>query len=230
MSSGDGRAEVEQLLSAREFQYPKSPGERIGEWVGDRLEWLLDRLPGVDVPSGAFAGGVGAVIGWMLVALALAAIVVVAVVAARRWAPRQPRVAEAVSEVELEHRRTAREWAGDAAALEAAGEWKLALRARYRELVRTLVDRSQVQDLAGRTPGELCADVAHTTPAAAEDLAAATALFELPWYGAEPTGADENARFRAFSAAVLAASVEHPVDDAPTATAGRVQADAGERR
>jgi hypothetical protein len=230
VNSGDGRAEVEQLLSAREFQYPTSLGERIGEWVGSGLEWLVDRLPGVDVPSGAFGGGVGAVVGWLLVALAVAAIVVVAVVAARRWVPRQPQPASAVSEVELEHRRTAREWADDAAALEAAGEWKLALRARYRELVRTLVDRSQVQDLAGRTPAELCTDVAHTTPGAAEDLAAATALFELPWYGAVPTGAEENARFRARAASVLAAPVEHPLDGVPTATAGRVSVDAGEQR
>jgi hypothetical protein len=122
----------------------------------------------------------------------------------------------------VEHRRRAGEWADDAERFEAAGEWKLAVRARFRELVRTLVDRRQVADLAGRTTGELRDDLATTTPGATDAFDTACLLFELPWYAHVDTGAAENARFTAAAAAVLAAPVERTVDDRPVTAVGAV--------
>jgi hypothetical protein len=125
--------------------------------------------------------------------------------------------------VDTEHRRAASQWASDAARYEADGEWKLAIRARFRELVRTLVDRAQVADLPGRTSGELLADLARTTPAAGDDFQTAALLFELPWYADVPTGEDENTRFRAAATKVLAAEVLERLDAGPVARVGRVE-------
>ena len=72
-----------------------------------------------------------------------------------------------------------------------------ALRARYRQLVRTLVDRRQLPDIAGRTTGELREDLARTTPDAGEAFDTASLLFELAWYAHVPTGAEQSAQFRA---------------------------------
>ena len=87
------------------------------------------------------------------------------------------------------------------------------MRARYRELVRTLTDRRQLPDIAGRTTGELRGDLDRTTPAASSDFDAACLLFELAWYADVPTGPDESERFRAAAAAVLAAPVARSHDD-----------------
>jgi hypothetical protein len=110
------------------------------------------------------------------------------------------------TDVEIEHRRAATEWARDAAQLEAAGDWKGALRARYRHLVRTLVDRQQLPDVAGRTTGELRRDLADTTPDATEAFDTASLLFELAWYAHVPTGPEQAQRFRTASEAVMGAA------------------------
>jgi hypothetical protein len=211
------RDEVEEVMRRSEFQYPRSIMERIGDWIAERLERILG---GVDIPGepgSAFGGGVGSLVGWLLVFIALVALVAVVVVVVRNRVRRQPDQEEPVSDTELEHRRRARAWAGDADRFESRGEWKLAMRARLRELVRTLTDRHQVVDLAGRTTGELRADLAVTTPPASDDFDTACLLFELPWYADVPTGESENRRFKEAAARVLAAPVEVRVGEVPTA-------------
>lgn len=231
MITGDPRREeVEDVMSAPEFQYPKSIMERIGDWVAERFEGTADEVPGVDVPAGTFTGGAGSLIGWLIIGLAAAAVVVIIVMAVRHWVPRRRDDDEPVSEVEVEHRRSAGEWAGDAATHEAAGEWKLAMRARYSELVRRLVDRHQVKDLAGRTTRELLDDLTGTTPAATEDFGSACLLFELPWYADVPTGAEENQRIKELSAAVLDAEVVEPIDLGLRVQPGRVEVVGGVER
>jgi hypothetical protein len=231
--AGDpSRSEVEDLMSRPEFQYPKSFMERLGDWIGERLEGLFDRLPG-DTPSPSFGGGAGSLIGWLLVVSALAAVVFIIVIAVRRWVPRVADSGEELSEIETEHRRRASEWAAEANDLESRGEWKLAIRARFRELVRSLVDREQVADLPGRTTGELLADMSATTPGAVESFDTTCLLFELPWYAHQRTGPEENARFRVHAAEVLAALKEHDLHDhaagvADTAAVGRVEIVAGD--
>lgn len=216
------RDDVRELMSRPEFQYPKSIAERIGDWIGERLDRLFDRvgMPDTGLGGGSLGGGVGSIVAWLLIVLAAAAVIAVIVITVRQWRPRA-REEELLSEAEVEHRRRAGQWARDAERHEAAGQWKLAIRARLRELVRTLVDRRQVADLAGRTTGELVDDIALTTPAATAAFEEACLLFELPWYGEWPTGAEENARFRELAAAVLAAPVEHHMDGRPVAEPGR---------
>ncbi|MEZ5269189.1 MAG: DUF4129 domain-containing protein [Microthrixaceae bacterium] len=168
-------------MSRPEFQYPKSIMERVGDWIAEQLNRIFDRGPSEVSTGSTFSGGVGTLIGWVILALAVAAVIVIVVLVVRRWVPKHVGTAEETSEVEIEHRRTV-EWSRQAQDHESRGEWKLAMRKRYRELVRRLVDRGQVADLAGRTTGELLTDIEFTTPAAVEDFTTACLLFELPWY------------------------------------------------
>ena len=87
-------------------------------------------------------------------------------------------------------------WRVDAEQAEAAGEWKLALRARYRWLLGELIDRQLLVNVPGRTPGEYRTELARIRPDQATAFATATDLFERAWYGNEPTGPDENRQFR----------------------------------
>jgi hypothetical protein len=203
------RDDVREVLSGRAYDYTPSALERAGRWIAERLDDLLPDGP--SVPGGTFAGGIGSVLAWVLIAVAVAAVVAVVVVAVRRRV-RRPARAEPAARAEVEHRRRAGDWVAEAERLEAAGAWKEALGARYRALVRTLTDRHQLPDVAGRTTGELRGDLAATTPAAAADFDAASTLFELAWYADRPTGRHENAEFRAAAERVLAAEPRTRLD------------------
>ena len=100
-------------------------------------------------------------------------------------------------------RRSAREWRAEAEVHERAGEWKAALRARYRSLVADLAARGLLDEIPGRTAGEYRVEVAEAVPRVASEFAGATELFERAWYGNRPTGADEAARFRELEQRVL---------------------------
>jgi hypothetical protein len=80
--------------------------------------------------------------------------------------------------------------------------------ARYRELVTALVDDHVLADVPGRTSGEYRLEYAGARPARADEFAEATDLFERAWYGAEPTGPEENQRFRELSAEAVRAAGE----------------------
>lgn len=199
--------QVEQIMSRPEFTYEPSWMERLGEWINEQLEKLFGGAEPVDgtVAPSQFGGGAGSLIAWLIIIVALIAVIAAVVFALRRRVRRED-VDEDEVELEVEHRRRAAEWRSDAEEHERRGEWKLALRARYRELVRALTDTGQLPNVAGRTTGELRADLDATTPDAAADFDAASLLFELAWYADAPTDAAENRRFRELAAAVLAAT------------------------
>ena len=214
------RSEVRELLSGDEYSYEPSWMERFFEWLGEQLEELFP-APEPTAGGGVFVGGIGAVLAYVIIIVAVLAVVAAIVYVLVRRVRRVEPVEEPESTIEVEHRRSVRQWQGDAATHEAAGEWKEAVRARYRALVRELTDRRQLPDVAGRTTGELRADLAATTPEATADFDTASLLFELPWYADAPTGPAENEQFRVAAAAVLAAprpSVGASSDDEASGT------------
>ena len=85
---------------------------------------------------------------------------------------------------------------------EAEQRWREAMRARYRELIRELVDDRVLVDVPGRTTGEYRAELAAARPPAAPAFDALTELFEIAWYGGRPTGATQHQQFRQLAAAV----------------------------
>ncbi|MEZ5238870.1 MAG: DUF4129 domain-containing protein [Microthrixaceae bacterium] len=218
-----GRGDVAEVMSRPELQYPRSVPERIGDWVAQRLD---DLFGGAPAPGAADIGGpssaMASLVGWVLVLLAVALVIVVVVLAVRRWVPRGDEEDEEQTSLETEHRRSARDWRSDAERHESEGRWKLALKARHRELVRTLVDRAAVADVPGRTDTELARDLQRSTPGAGEAFDTASMLFELAWFAGLPTGAEENERFRRAAAEVLACEVTEPLDREPVLVPGTV--------
>ena len=197
--------EVRRVMAREEFQYEKSWFDRLSDWIGRQLEELFGGGGEVTAGSGAaFGGGIGAVLAWILILAAVAAVVAVVVYVVVRRIRAPERVEGPDTEIEVEHRRSARAWAEDADRLEAEGDWKGALRARYRHLVRTLVDRGKLPDVAGRTTGELRDDLAVTVPDAGAAFDTASTLFELAWYAHVETGPEQSARFRDAADEVLA--------------------------
>jgi Domain of unknown function (DUF4129) len=205
-SADDVRRTMREIFERPEFQRSKSLLQRVVDQI---LEWLgrnTDvQAPGVS-PSG-WGGPIGTIVLWVaaiLVVIALALLVRKIILA---WRPRRKTTSKPV-DVHVDDERDATEWASDAEALEAAGRWKDAIRCRYRELVARLVESETVSPMAGRTTGELRADLASGAPVVAREFSEATLLFELPWYADAPTGPPENHRFRELSAAVLAGAAD----------------------
>lgn len=185
------RQAAQDILARPEFRPPpRSIPQLVVDFVGRQLERALNAL---------LAGGRGSLVGWLLLVAALGSLTFFAlrIVTGVRVDPRR------VPAVDLEPRRPAADWRAEAAAHEARGEWKAALRCRYRALVADLAAKGLVDEVPGRTAGEYRLEVRSSVPGAATDFDGATQLFELAWYGNRPTGEEENRRFRSFAENVL---------------------------
>jgi len=195
---GPSREEVRRVatetFSRREFLRTKSIWQRIIEWIADHLHFS----PGV---GGQFTA-MSQLVSWLVAVVAVVALVGVFVIVIRRWTPRARSDGEKV-ELEIAEERTTAQWRSDARRLEDEGRWKDALRARYRELVGELVDRSILDPRPGRTTGEFRDDVASAAPQVAESFDEASWLFELAWYADAPTERAENEKFSHLAADVL---------------------------
>lgn len=199
------RSAADSILSDPRYDVPPEPlPERILGWFSEQIGKVLGSVVG---------SGAGTIIAWAVVAAAVGLVVFLVVRYGRVGRIELPRRAEASTMVELS--RSPAEWQREAAALEADGRWREGLRARHRGLVAELVGRGAIPDQAGRTAGEYVADVRRRLPAAAEEMAEATALFERAWYGDVPTGPAESQRFQDLASAVRSA---------PAPRAGRPEA------
>lgn len=178
----EARRRAEEILSGPEFDRYHAPPPGFS-------------LPDLSRPA--------SVVAWIVVAIVVAVMVLV-VIHLVRSLQREPATPEQTGvEVSLdERRRRWRDWIGEAERLEAAGDWKEGLRARYRALVALLVERDAVRDLPGRTTGELRAELAERVPPASPPFSSASELFEHVWYGAVATGPAESQRFQALAGEV----------------------------
>jgi hypothetical protein len=179
---------VHDVLARPEYRHPgPSFWERI---QNDVLDWLARVL------SGVVGAGIGA---WIVVAL-LVGLVVLVVWRVTSGMSRDPGLGVALSSGRT---RPATEWRAEAEAHERAGEWRQAVRARYRALVADLANRGFLQEIPGRTAGEYRAELSGALPSASPPFAGATELFEGAWYGKRPTAAADAAHFRELADRVL---------------------------
>jgi hypothetical protein len=192
------RQAADEVLSGQEFQQPEpSLIERITDWLDRQVGEAIDSVAG---------GGTGSVVGWVLVAAAIAVLVWL-VARNRKLLQSDPMVG---ATVRIDAGRAPDEWRAQAARLEAEGRWKEALRGHYRALLGDLVRQGVIIDVAGRTAGEYRDEVVGARPAAGGDFTEATDLFERAWYADEPTGSIENQRFRGLAGRVLGAVADVP--------------------
>jgi hypothetical protein len=191
------REAAERILAEPRYDRPPEPlVDRVLGWFGDLIS---------DALGGLVAGGGGAVVAWVVLLGAVAAVVHLVARHGRVGPLRAVPVSRPATMVELS--RSADQWRADAATLEAAGRWREGLRCRHRALVADLVRAGAIPEQPGRTAREHARDVARTRPEVAVAMAAATDLFEAAWYGGAPTGAAEAARFADLEAQVLGVRV-----------------------
>jgi hypothetical protein len=186
----EARSLAEEILSRPEYQPPAETWWQTAlDWVQERFARLLGSLVG---------GGTGQVIGWLVVAVVLGAVVFLVYRLVRNGPPPAREKAEKPPVV----RELTVDWQAEAARLEADGRWREGLRARYRALVARLVRRGAIDPAATRTTGDHRGEVAGRAPAAAAEFDAAAELFDRAWYGGRATGPEESRRFAELAEAV----------------------------
>jgi len=185
------RQAAHDILSQAQFRQPaENPIDRFRHWLGRQVGRAL---------SAALTGHLGVIGGAVL--LIVVALLVWLVVRTVRGTHGDPSVSGFVVTTS---RRAAADWLADAARCEAAGDWRGALRCRYRALIAELSRRGLVDEVPGRTSGEYRQEVARSLPKVADAFGDATDLFELVVYGDSPAGPDASARARSLSDRVLA--------------------------
>jgi hypothetical protein len=190
--SGTVRDKAHEILGRPEFHRQESLVQKVLGWFGDQLAKLQFGL-----------GGGPGFLGTLFALLIIGAVgyAIVMLVRSLRFGGRRRRPTIDLT-IDEEERRAAADWRRDAERFEAEGEWREAMRARYRELVRVLVDDGVLADIAGRTTGEYREELARSRPATAAEFAEATDLFEAAWYGGRSTSEEQYRRFRTLAAAV----------------------------
>lgn len=190
------REKAKEILSGSQFDSgsSKSVMQRI-------VDWILDQIR---LPFSEAAGG-NNVVGFVILIAFLVALGYV-VSRIRLRLPALSQSDDAIIDIDVEADRSAETWRAEAEQAEAAGQWKIALRARYRWLLGELIERQLLVNVPGRTPGEYRGDLARVLPDQASAFASATDLFELAWYGNEATGPEENQRVRTCAEQVIAAA------------------------
>ena len=186
----DVRNEIERILSQPEYREPPRPlFQRVMDWISERMAEVIGDILG---------GGRAVVIGWVISAVVALVVtyLVIRFVLAIRSDPGRREAAMA------DPRRPPEDWVADAERYEAAGEWRQALRCRYRALVAQLAARGLVDEVPGRTAGEYRAEVVDNLPSAAQPFGAATLMFEEAWYGGADVDEVRHAQFRAAAAEV----------------------------
>jgi len=188
------RDRAAQILGEKQFRtHPQSIFQRIESGVARVFDHVV----------AAFFNGGGLTVLGVIVAVA---IVVVAIGLAARFALRVKADPAIALSSRGRVRRQPVEWAAEAAVHEAAGEWRDALRCRYRALVAELAMRGVVEEIPGRTTREYEAVVQARLPGSAPAFDEASDLFEAAWYGNQPGGRAESERLRVLAAAVIDAT------------------------
>jgi hypothetical protein len=100
--------------------------------------------------------------------------------------------------------RTAADHRAAADAAAAGGDWAVAVRERFRAVIRQLEEDGRLDARAGRTVDEAAAEGGRPLPAHAADLRAGARIFDEVIYGEHPATAAQDQRLRALDDAIRA--------------------------
>lgn len=148
--------------------------QRIIEWLRDWTERLLAEVD--DASPGGVTG--------LLIIVGL--IVVAALIIRWRVGPLARARRRASAMVFTDGQRSAAEHRTAADAAAADGDFAVAIRERFRALVRQLEERTLLDQRPGRTADEAASEIAQLAPQAGGAVLAAARIFDEVWYGGRP--------------------------------------------
>ena len=159
------------------------PVQRAIDWIMERLDRLLGEVVNV-TPGG-------------LPSLVLVVVALVLLVVALRLGLGPANLRDALTDRRRGGRaRSPEEYRAEAERLAAEGDFKEAVRARFRAIIRELELRAVLDERPGRTAGEIAREGGNAVPPIAADLRAVAATFDEIWYGRRPATAADYAVVR----------------------------------
>lgn len=188
----------EELADPLYHQRPSLLSQAI-DWIMEQLNRMFEAAGNVDVRLASLVLG-------FLVVVGVAVVLLVAGPVRRSRRQRQS------AEVFTDDDRTAAEMRASADAFAAAGRWNEATLDRFRAILRSLEERAVLDERPGWTADEASAVAASVLPPCADDLRAASRLFDDVCYGDRAAGPDDDAWLRGVDERVQAA---RPVAAAP---------------
>jgi hypothetical protein len=168
------RDEARAELSKRIYHLTDpSPIQRVMSWVWEHFLKLFSKLASI-TPGG-------------LPSLLVVILVIVALVVATRLGLGPAHLRDALTDRRRGARvRSADEYRAEAESLAASGDFKEAVRARFRAIIRELEERAILDPRPGRTAGEIAREGSTAVPSIREDLHAVAATFNRAWYSRVP--------------------------------------------
>ena len=189
------RAMAARILAEHQFKHDEDLWQRFVDWLDAHLNLQVPALFGATWAT------------FVVLAILIAAVAAIVYLAVRdgslRQARRAPRTGVVVTDEDRP--RSAEQWRQEADRLAAQGNYREALRCRYRALVAELADRRLIDQVPGRTSGDYERAVRALVPEAAEQFSSVTRLFEWCWYGQEASDARAQVVFDEAAGAVIAA-------------------------
>lgn len=183
---GDLRTRAQDLLSRP--PYRDEPDGLVARLLATLRQWVAEAI---DRVLGTVAGD--AWLAWLVVAAGVAVLVLV------MWRGTRGLTLDRAIEAPASgtgHGRPAAGWHAAADDHEAAGRWTEAVRCRYVALTTRLVELGIVEEVPGRTVGELDRELTEVLPTVVEQAAAAGQLFAEVVYGRRPPGAEQARHLR----------------------------------
>lgn len=198
-----------------EEELAKAKYQGLPQWLKDLLAWLDARWD--DIRELADPGGTPRAPGQVDWVYLLIVIVVVTAIVLLVWKFGLPKWRKRTrdAEVEADPDQSPEDYRSIADRAAQAQEWTVAVRERFRALVRELEERTIIDPRPARTALEAAGTSARMLPAVERDLHAAALLFNDVMYGERIADHAAYARMVEADAAVRAAadSFRHPDDD-----------------
>lgn len=204
---------AEEELARSVYQDSTSVFDMILSWLAELWDFLTGLGTGVSAPVVP-----------IIVAVILVAVVALSLVLAGRVQRRATRGAGTSHELFEDARDSAALFSAADTAAE-AGDWPVAVLERFRAIIRSLDERTVLEDRAGLTAHEAATEASAALPPQSAELTWAANLFDDVAYGEAVPGSEEHTRLTQLAAAVREARPVPPGERgaAPASGWARVQ-------
>lgn len=199
---------AEDELSRSVYQEGTSFFDMILNWLSELWDYLAGLGTGVSAP-----------IVPIIVAVILAGVVALSLLLAGRVQRQAQRAAGGSHEL-FEDSRNSDALFAAAEAAAATGDWPLAVLEQFRAIIRSLDERTIVDDRAGLTAHEAATEASGALPPLSSDLTEAASLFDDVAYGEAVPGSEEYTQLRQLAAAVGEAKPVPPDQRGPAPVTG----------
>lgn len=203
ISREEAQRRANEELSKAKYGGIPDPLQDILNWIQEMLRSLLQLVTGQVQP--------GAGVSWGFIIVIVVAILVLGIIIWRVGLPRWQQRRAKDADIEIDQSVSPAEYRDLAEAAAARGDYRTAVRERFRAIVRELEFRTIITPRPSRTALEAATAASRELPTTTGPMHAAATLFSAVMYGDRAATRDDWQQILAAETAVHAAA-DHPVE------------------